>query len=329
MALVQTLKFYELLDSARVRGTDVKAVFDGFEGVTVDVETVPDEPPAEPDKTTDFVTIRIPGTSGRTRGGQAPTTGIIGRCGAIGARRNEAHPELSEIGMVSDADGPIAALAAALKIATMAVNGDPLPGDVIVTTHISTDAPTQPHTPVPFMGAPVSMVTMNRHEVLPEMDVILSIDASKGNRIVKQKGIAITPTIMQGYVLAVSDDLVSIMEYCTGRVAVTLPIAIQDIIPYDLKQFPRFNSIVSPHAATTSPVVGVAVTSQSVIPGSATSANHAIDIAEAAQFVVEVAKQYGAGRCQVVDIPTFELLVSQYLDLNIFRTNGKGAAAQA
>lgn len=327
MSLSHVLKVQDLLDSALVRGQNVADLFADFppQRVQVSVVTVPDEPPADPTRHTDFVKIVIAGSRGRSSGGTAATTGIIGRCGAIGARNNALDPSLSEIGMVSDADGPIAAIAAALKICVMAQAGDVLPGDVIVTTHISTDAPIQPHDPVPFMGAPVSTETMNRHEVDPAMELVLSIDASKGNRIVKQRGVAITPTIMQGYILAVSNDLVNILEYTTGRLAFTLPIAIQDIIPYDIKDIPRFNSIVSPHEATAAPVVGVAVTSQSIIPGSATSANHALDINEASQFAVEVAKQFGSGKCQPVDLPTYDKLRARYIDLNVFRTYGNGA----
>ena len=65
---------------------------------------------------------------------------------------------------------------------------------------------------------------MNDYEVSPQMDAILSIDASKGNSIIKQRGFAISPTAMQGYVLRVSPDLVKAMESTTGHPAVTFPI---------------------------------------------------------------------------------------------------------
>lgn len=61
------------------------------------------------------------------------------------------------IGLVSDADGAITAIAVALKLADMRRNGDILDGDVIIATHICPNAPTQPHDPVPFMGSPVDM----------------------------------------------------------------------------------------------------------------------------------------------------------------------------
>lgn len=49
------------------------------------------------------------------------------------------------IGLVSDGDGAIGALSVALKLSTMQLNGDVLLGDVIITTHICPNAPTQAH----------------------------------------------------------------------------------------------------------------------------------------------------------------------------------------
>lgn len=64
-------------------------------------------------------------------------------------------------------------------------------GDVIIATHICPDAPTQEHFPVPFMGSPINMTTNNEKEVLPDMDAILSIDTTKGNRVINLNGFAL------------------------------------------------------------------------------------------------------------------------------------------
>ncbi|MFX5793576.1 DUF1177 family protein, partial [Acinetobacter baumannii] len=85
------------------------------------------------------------------------------------------------IGLVSDGDGAIAAVATALKLADMQTKGDALPGDVIVTTHVCPDAPTRPHQPVDFMDSPIETEDMNAQEILPEMAAVLSIDTTKGN----------------------------------------------------------------------------------------------------------------------------------------------------
>lgn len=316
MALKQTMDIYELLDSAVVRGSDVSTLFASFAdlGITIEVTSVHNEAPEDSRKVTDFISIVIPGIKGKIGGGEALTLGIIGRNGAIGGR-----PGI--IGMVSDADGAIASLAAGLKIAQMKRKGDHLIGDVIVTTHLSTDvSANMSHIP-PFMGMPVSSETMNSYEVHQDMDAILSLDASKGNRIIKQRGFAISPTAKEGYILKVSADLLLAMENTTGKPAVTFPISIQDITPYS-NGLSHFNSIMQPHIATNAPVVGVAIIAQAVVAGSASSANHEIDLAEAVQFCIEVAKQYGQGKCAFYDAAEFDLILKKYIPLNVFQTAG-------
>nr|WP_315594505.1 DUF1177 domain-containing protein [uncultured Cupriavidus sp.] len=326
MSLKQTITAYELIDSARANGAAVEALFAPYreQGVTVTVTTVSHELPEDTSKTSDFVKILIPGSHGRHAGGQARTLGVIGRNGAAGARPHR-------IGMVSDADGPVAAIAVALKLAEMKANGDDLGGDVVVTTHISTDVSMSKNDGIAFMGMPVSSETMNEYEVTPEMDAILSIDASKGNSIIKQRGFAITPTAMQGYVLRVAPDLVSVMQSTTGRPAVTLPISIQDITPYDNGLY-HFNSIMQPHIATSAPVVGVAITAQSVVGGSDSSASHEIDLAEAARFCIEVAKRFTTtdvyGPCEFFDATEWQRIQGMYPDLRVFQTSGTAKASR-
>lgn len=320
MSLQPTLTVYEALDSAVVNGQSIVDMFAQYAefGVKVTVTTVNDEPPEDTSKTVDFISILIPGTNGKTGGGSARTLGIIGRNGAIGARP-------VRIGMVSDADGPIGSIAAALKLAQMKQRGDHLPGDVLVTTHIATDVSMSYNDGVPFMGMPVSSETMNVYEVSPDMDAILSIDASKGNSIIKQRGFAISTTAMQGYLLRVSADLVKIMESTTGRPAVTLPISQQDITPYDNGLY-HFNSIMQPHVATSAPVVGVAVTAQSVVGGSDSSANHEIDIAETVRFCIEVAKRFTTASpdnpCEFYSATEWQTIRSMYPDMSVFQSNG-------
>ena len=171
---------------------------------------------------TDFLRATIPGYDGRISGGRCPTLGVIGRLGGLGARP-------ARIGFVSDGDGALAVLAVAAKLGSMHRAGDRLPGDVIVATHICPAAPTIPHDPVPFMGSPVDVATMNRHEVDEAMEAILSVDTTRGNRVCNQAGFAISPTVRQGWVLRVSEDLLDLQQQVTGRLPVVLPITTQDI----------------------------------------------------------------------------------------------------
>ena len=302
MSLAHTLAVFEALDSPRAAGETVRELLDGVPGVDVGIERVQGERGA-----TDFVRVVLPGTQGARAGGAAPTLGIVGRLGGVGARP-------SRIGLVSDADGAVAAITIARKLAFMRREGDQLAGDVIVATHVCPDAPTQPHKPVNFMGSPVSLAAMNAREVGPEMDAVLSIDTTKGNRILNVRGFAISPTVKEGWILKVADDLLRLAETSSGRPPVTFPITMQDITPYG-NGVDHLNSILQPATATAAPVVGVAICAESAVPGCATGASHEVDIAEAVRFTIEVAKEFGRGTCRFHDEAEFARLVSLYGDM--------------
>lgn len=308
--LKQVLEIYELLDSAEVSGDDVASLLRSRGLDDISVKTIRGERGQ-----TDFVKIRVPGKEGKLGGGSSPTLGVVGRLGGVGAR-----PEM--VGIVSDGDGAVTALSVTLKLADMAVKGDRLWGDVVVATHICPRAPIRPHKPVPFMGSPVDIAVMNREEVDDSMDAILSIDTTKGNRIVKWRGFAITPTVKEGWVLKVSSSLLDIMEITTGRVPRVCPITTQDITPYG-NGIDHINSIVQPATATDAPVVGVAITTETPVPGCATGASHVADIEEAARFVLEVAKAYGRGLCHFYDMEEWKIIVESYGPLKMLQTAGR------
>ena len=308
--LKQVLEIYELLDNPMASGEEVADLLRSRGLDDVSVKTIKGE-----HGQTDFVKIRVLGTDGKTAGGSAPTLGVVGRLGGIGAR-----PEM--VGIVSDADGAVTAISVALKLADMRGKGDRLKGDVVIATHVCPNAPITPHEPVPFMGSPVGIGVMNREEVDGSMDAILSIDTTKGNRIVKWRGFAITPTVKEGWVLKVSDDLLDVMEIATGRVPRVCPITTQDITPYGTGIY-HINSIMQPATATDAPVVGVAITVEVPVPGCATGASHVTDIEEAARFVLEVAKAFGKGLCRFYDEKQWGLIVTKYGPLKALQTMGR------
>jgi len=308
--LKQVIEAYELLDSAYVNGETVAEALRERGLEKIEVRKIEGEKGS-----TDFIKIIVPGKNGKLSGGDSPTLGIIGRLGGIGAR-----PEM--IGLVSDADGAVTAIAVALKLADMKKNGDILDGDVIIATHICPNAPTQPHDPVPFMGSPVDMATMNKYEVDPMMDAILSVDTTKGNRIINVRGFAITPTVKEGWILRVSDDLLDIMQHVTGKMPAVVPITMQDITPYGNGVY-HLNSIMQPATATSAPVVGVAITAEVPVPGCATGASHIVDIEQAARFCIEVAKGFGKGKVKFYDEDEFKRLVKLYGPMNHLQTLGR------
>lgn len=303
------LDVYDLLDTPKACGANMAALLRERGADQVAVRTVTGK-----QGSTDCITVTIPGRRGKESGGDAPTLGIIGRLGGIGAR-----PEI--VGQVSDGDGALAALTAALKLTEMHRNGDELEGDVIVSTHICPNAPTIAHKPVPFMDAPIDMATMNRQEVDDRMDAILTIDTTKGNRIINVNGFAISPTVLRGAILPVSNDLLDIMTRTTGRMPQVFALSQQDITPYGNDLY-HLNSILQPATATSAPVVGVAITVEQVVAGCATGATHGNDVEEAARFSVEVAKSYTAGACSFYDPTEYRHFVDLYGDMSQLQTLG-------
>lgn len=305
MVWQQVMAGYDLMDDPSVSGDRVAEWLTGH-GVT-DVEVTPI---TGDNGSTDFVRAVVPGQDP-----DAPVLGVIGRLGGLGAR-----PE--RIGFVSDGDGALAAMSVAARLGQMRRRGDVLPGDVVITTHICPDAPTRPHRPVPFMDSPVDIATMNAQEVDPRMSAVLSIDTTKGNRVCNHNGFAISPTVQQGWILHASEDLLSLYGDVTGHAPVVLPLAMQDITPYG-NDVHHINSILQPAIATTAPVVGVAITTESAVAGCATGATTLASVEQAARFCIETAKAYGAGTCRFADPDELARLIELYGPMTRLQGSGR------
>lgn len=311
MLIKQIIELYDILDDIHADGAAVERYLHAIDP-KANIEVYP---LVGPKGKTDMVKVRIPGTRGKSSGGDAPTIGILGRLGGLGAR-----PE--RIGFVSDGDGALVALAIAAKLLDMGHKGDALEGDVFISTHICPTAPTRPHVPVAFMDSPVNMAQVNKEEVTPELDAILSVDTTKGNRVINTRGFAISPTVKEGYILKTSNDLLDIMQISTGRLPYVFPLSVQDITPYGNELY-HINSILQPSTATDAPVVGVAITTEVAVPGCATGATHFTDVEEAARFMLEVAKSFGRGECQFYDKEEYELIGKLYGSMKHIQTPGK------
>lgn len=315
MSWSHTIAAFDLLDDPHASGQRVREHFldHGAADTEIHVETVEGHRGS-----TDFVHLSIPGRSGASTGGDAPTLGILGRLGGLGAR-----PE--QIGFVSDGEGALTAVATGAKLLDMRRKGDLLEGDVIIGTHIDPDAPTQPHDPVPFMGSVLNQDISNAHEVHESMDAILSIDTTRGNRICNHNGIAITPTVADGWILRISESLLDIVSRTTGEFPTVLPLTTQDITPYSNGVF-HVNSILQPSTATSAPVVGVAIVSETPVAGSATGATGLRSTEQAVRFTIETAKDYGRGVAAFLDAEEFTTLKSLYGSLSHLRTPGTGSS---
>lgn len=311
MAFKQTVEVFELLDSAIVDGEKVTQLFKNRK-----IEEAYTKRLYGDKGYTDLVDIRIPGKRGKSSGGSAPTLNIVGSLGGIGGR-----PEL--IGMVSDADGALVAIASALKVAEMVRQGDALDGDVVFRTTICTNAPTIPHDPTPFMSTWISFSELRKHIVYEKADGILVTETTKGNYVINHKGFAISPTVKEGWILKISPDAIRVMERVTSRPAVVLPVTMQDITPFDNGIF-HLNGIGEIPEGITAPAIGVAITTEAVIGGAYTGASSVVDMEAAVRFCVEVAKDFGKGRFKFYDEDEFWKLVEMYGTMNHLQTMGKG-----
>jgi hypothetical protein len=162
---------------------------------------------------------------------------------------------------------------------------------------------------------------VNFHLNDEDMDAILAVDTTKGNRILNHKGFAITPTVKEGYILRVSEDLLDIMSYTSGNLPRVLPLSMQDITPYGNDIF-HINSILQPSVVTTAPCVGVAITTESIVPGCASGATHLEDIDKVVRFCIETAKAYGKGICRFYNEEEFEKIKNLYGSMAHLQTLG-------
>lgn len=311
MLIKQVIELFDILDAPDADGMKVKEYMHSIDK-DADVNVYP---LVGPKGKTDMVRITIPGRNGKRAGKDAPTIGLLGRLGGLGAR-----PEVT--GFVSDGDGALAALACAAKLLDMKKKGDLLEGDVIISTHVCPDAPTREHHPVPFMDSPVEMPQVNREEVSDELDAILSVDTTKGNRIINKRGIAISNTVKEGYVLKCSDDLLNVLERVTGELPSVFSLSTLDITPYGNNLY-HINSILQPATATSAPTVGVAIVTQTQVAGCATGATNFADVEQAARFMLETAKDFGSGKCSFYDKDEFDEVIRRYGSMKHLQTAGK------
>ena len=70
-------------------------------------------------------------------------------------------------------------------------------------------------------------------------------------------------------------------------------------------------------------MVGVAIATQTPVPGCATGASHFADIEEAARFMLEAAKAFGRGKLSFYDAEEFKRLQALYGDMSHFQGFGK------
>ena len=154
---------------------------------------------------------------------------------------------------------------------------------------------------------------MNKHEVDPAMDAILSIDTTKGNRIINPG--RRTPTVGRW----ISAKRTSSASEHHHRAAASA-------FPSPCRTSPTERRIHQQHPparpATSAPVVGVAPKPRA---GCGTGASLLVDVEECVRFVIETAKAFGAGKCRFYDEDEYATLVKLYGEMKHLKTLGSQA----
>ena len=121
--------------------------------------------------------------------------------------------------------------------------------------------------------------------------------------------------------MRVSEDLLGIAEIATGKLPQVFAISTLDITPYGNGLY-HLNSIMQPCTCTDAPVVGVAITTQTAVPGCATGATRLPDLDETGTFMIEAAKAFTAGQASFYDQAEYDLFVQRYGSMAQLQTMG-------
>lgn len=253
---------------------------------------------------TDFIRICIPGSAGKSKGMNAPTLGVVGRLSGI---KLENQP----LALISDADGAIAALALAIRLAPLSNTKSAPLGDVIISTQIALSSFSKIHEPAALATSAVDTETACRYEYDPDMDALLSITVCRATRWVNSNGLAVTPTVQYGLVLPPDEDLLNILETVSSCQPVVFPVTTYDITPESNGLY-HVNSILQHAQIAACPVVGVALTSASLIPGVTLRHNDLADVELAVQFALEVAFSFTAGNIHLCNSHELKQALERY-----------------
>ena len=310
MSFKSAMLAYDLLDSAYTTGAEIVKMFKeaGADGASYERLTGVGF--------TDVVRIFLKGKTGKSSGGPAPTLDLSASLVATGARPGS-------VGLVGDGDGALIVIAAGLKMLDMKKKGDQLEGDVVILFNITGAAPHDPpdgHKP-PDYSCPVNFWKMKSKFVDGSADGILDVNVTRSDRYCKRRGFAITPTVLQGWLLKISEDALDVMERVTGETAV-MPITMQELMP-TRNGISYLNDIAALPYEIDVPCIGVAMCSPSLQEPIGSGMTNLAEIEPAIRFCVEVAKDFGMGRFDFYDKEEFDKIVKLYGSMKHLQTFGK------
>ncbi|BCU66904.1 hypothetical protein HS7_03410 [Sulfolobales archaeon HS-7] len=211
---------------------------------------------------------------------------ILGRLGAVQMK--------GEYGLVSDADGAIVALTVLLELLNLKRKGISIPGSVVISTSISLDAGLIEHKPFKFMVPKIGLEDALPIEVERDAELVISVDSTKGNNLVKFDDFALTHVVFGGYLLRLRDEVIELYKRVTGHEIYMLALTTGDLTPMEFK-VNHVSTLVTPWLYTNSPLIGLATVSKQVIPGYVTGVQDFLMLERSARFCLEMIKYVGKG----------------------------------
>ena len=315
MSFKSAMQAYDLLDSAYTTGAEVVKMFQEAGADEASYERLTGR------GFTDVVHIFLNGKSGKSSGSPAPTLNLSASLVAIGARPGS-------IGLVGDGDGALIVIAAGLKMLDMKKKGDQQDGDVIISFNVTGAAPHEPpvcHQP-PEFNCPVNFWKMKSKCVDGTADAILNVNVTRSDRYCKRRGFAITPTVLQGWLLKISEDALNVMERVTGETAV-MPLTMQELMP-TRNGISFLNDIGALPYEIDIPCIGVAMCSPIPQEPICSGMTDLAEIEPAVRYCVEVAKDFGMGRFDFYDKAEFEKIIKLYGSMKHLQTFGKQSSVK-
>lgn len=301
--LKQGIEVLDLLTSAEVNGTMLVEYLNSLGSCEAQVECV-----CGLNGSYKTLKVTITGTDGAISGGGSPTLGFVGQVGdqASSQSKNERIPDYIGTSIV---------LLTATKILQMNKSGNALRGDVILSAQISSNTATSENTTL-------QKEVPTHTEVSQFMDAVISIGSYKREKVGYHKGIAISPTVKEGYILKLSDDLWALAKKNTDVLPISLPLSQQDIIPRETG-LPQAHTILQPSRATSAPVVGIGIQNEKA-SGQGLETCFSERIESTGRFLATVATAFTNGECSFFDEQEFTLLRTSYGDMSHFQHIGWG-----
>lgn len=261
------------------------------------------------DSSIEILKVIIKGTEGAFSGGTRPTLGIV-------SQLSNCKSTIEGIGCIDMNAGVFSVLVAAYELLHITKTEGGILGDVMFAVFIGSDV-------TPKLRALISFLSDNSFGISQHMDAVLSVGTSKFFERENDGSIAVSPTVKEGYILKISDDILDVFSRQSNQAIEALTITQQDIIPTEKGMTQRTN-LLQPSTKTSAPVVGISIGSSAALSNEDGRVVSLKDIGRIATGCLDIARSYGANECVFYDEEEFTELRVSYGNMSHFQGIGWG-----